>query len=179
MMKTTINLLPSDIVGPKTDIRELKSNLNKIAIILASVFIIAGVASGGYMLFLTTDIGKVRAESDEIVNSIKELQAVETKFVLVRDRVDRAKSFLGEASASKNVGIFSEITSTFPEGVILSEAKVRKDLMEIGFSARSSKDISVVFAALGEREDIQKVELANFSFTSTQGYVVRLNITLK
>ena len=175
MVKTTINLLPPE-QGVKTDIRDLLGVLNKAAIFLVAVFIITAVSAVAYTLFLTNSVSRIRLRADQIGNSIKSMADVEAKYTLARDRLDKAKSFLGEKSAGTNLPIFSSLISSLPQGVVLSEASIGKEAIEVSFTAASSKDVSTIFGTFGGNSVFEKITLANFSFNPTLGYVVKLNI---
>lgn len=174
-MKTNINLLSTE--GSKSSGNlQLYWALQKVATVVGIIVVILGVLGGGYILFKLNGINNIKSQNEELGKRISALEATEQQFIFVRDRVDKVKTIFTESGAQENTLLFGTLASAFPSNITISEAEVRNDSIKISFSTTSSSDLIGVFTSLSDEESFKMVDLENFSFNQTVGYVSTVKI---
>lgn len=177
-MKNRINLLPTDLRGASSA-SKLSKTISKILVILTVILIVLGVASGGYMFFLTKQFEAVQANASEITGKITALGPAEQQFTLVRDRVDKLKPFITKKSTGDSLGLLKDLIAQFPTTIKINEVQVDENHLEFAINATASSDLVSVFSTVSSDELFSDVFLENFGYNATLGYSATLKMTIK
>jgi hypothetical protein len=175
-MITTINLLPTEERAAQST--QSAEALKKISIIAIFVFVIGALSLGGFVLFLSRDIGAARNRVDLLKNQVAEFADVESRLVLTQARLNKLRAIIANSSEG-NLAILASLGSQLPEGASVTETEVASDKLKIGVSVVDTSQLSRVFSVFGEDGEFQKVMLRTLSFNPLLGYFVSLDLESK
>lgn len=166
-----INLLPTDLT-PKGPVVKLANTLKLISYIAFSVLVITGIGLIAFFVINSLSIRSTNSQNEELKTSIESLEETEQGIVLVKDRLNKAKSLLGEKSGREEAQALSNLMPQIGADATLIEAIVDKAEFETTFVTLSSSVLSQLMATVVVQDTYKGIELISFSYNPNAGYVV-------
>ena len=172
-----INLLPEELAS-KTGTNKAVNSIKNSAITMFAIFFLLFSGAIFYLIILSTQTKKVTESNSSLETTIKSLQDVEQRVVLTKDRLVKVKSILGKKTAADSVEGFELINGFLPADAIVTEAKLTDELSEISFLVSSSSGLVQVLSNLLATNYFSTIQLKSFSYTSSTGYVINLELRI-
>lgn len=171
MAKININLLPQDLVG-SASVSRAAEIMKRVAVGLASLFVIlAGLGLALFLIF-NSDLKKQQASVDSLKNNIKNLESVEQKLFLVKDRIQKASGIIKARQIEPKVASLSKVIALLPAGVNLTEAEIDATKSKLAFSATDSSSLASFLSQFVASGIYKGITLKNFSFIPSSGFLV-------
>lgn len=172
-MITTINLLPTEekAAGTTRSVETLK----KVSVIAAAIFIIAAVAAGGYVFYLSTDVSSTRGRAEALKAQVASFSDVESRLVLTSARLSKLRTLLA-SNSSKNIETLGAIASGLPAGASITETELTSDKLKVGVSVADTGILSGVFNVFGGTDVFRKIVLKTLSFNPLLGYFLSVDL---
>lgn len=170
-MATKINLLPVEL-GAGRSVLQVAKVLNKVSIIAGVIFLVAGVLGIVYLFILQSQISSQVNKNNQLQTSIKNLQATEQKFVLIKDRIGKIKSILSQKTAYANSENIQSILLGLPADVGLDEADISPAQARFSVTSKTSLGMVSFLTNLTSGTKYKQILLKNFSFRPSSGYSI-------
>jgi hypothetical protein len=171
MAKTNINLLPQDLVG-SASISKAAELLKRVAIGLAALFVIlAGLGLALFLIF-NSDLKRQQASVDSLRANIRNLEGVEQRLFLVKDRIQKASGVIKSRKIEEKTAALARVLAFMPSGMSLTEAELDVAKSKLAFSATDSSSLASFLAQLVSSGIYKEMTLKNFSFIPTSGFLV-------
>ena len=168
-----INLLPTDL-APSSPVHKMADVMKRVGIGATVAFILFLLASGVYLIIISTQLRSSNTAQEQLISSIQSLEQTEQRVVLVKDRLQKAKTILGEKTAKTSLGDFETFQQGLPDAVVLTEVEISPDRSEATLLTSSSASLVQVMGTLFALDLYDKVQLKSFGFTPISGYLVTL-----
>lgn len=175
MPALNLNLLPADL-APKESIVKLANTIKRLAFIGFSLFLVAGLASGAFLLYLSGEITALESKQEQYKQSIRALEQTEQRLVLLRDRVNKAERILKTTPVEKKIEAFDNLISGFPTGITFSSVDIQSDKIDLTMMAKDSLALKLGMAQLLESNQFKRIEMTSFGLSPKSGYVVNLHL---
>ncbi len=172
-----INLLPEELAS-KTGTNKTVNSIKNSAITMFAIFFLAFSGAIFYLVILSTQAKRVVESNSSLQTTIKSLQEVEQRVVLAKDRLVKVKNILGKKTASDSVEGFELINQFLPSDAIMTEAKLTSNASEISFLISSSSGLVQVLSNILASDYFSIIQMKSFSYTSSMGYVINLELTI-
>ena len=174
-----INLLPKEYRA-KSPLSKAAAFLRK-ATLFFSVLLVAGLTGVIVTLLLLGREKKfLESEQEKLIDEVQELAAVEQKYVLVKNRLQKGQEILSIPDFSETSPHLGRVLDYFPREFLeisgvsfLAEAK-----LELSFRGASSVQFKDFFEALVSDSQFRDVSVKAWGYTSA-GYEITLLLTPK
>lgn len=168
-----INLLPH-ASGPSKSVLRLSKNLKKFLTFSSVLVIGAGVVMLGAFVFFSQEANTKDEEQKDLIASIRSLEETEQKLILVKDRLHKIQKVYSKSANEKGVEELDTILGFLPDGVLVKEAKIIGNTVEIKMSAQNTDQVSNVLSSL-TASSYTTVELTSLNYSTLRG----LNMSVK
>ncbi len=172
-----INLLPTDF-APTGPVARFTNILRGSVILGFILFVILLLALIGIFIFNSINLSATVSRENQLKDSIKALSATEQKFVLVKDRVARAKEILDRENASEAAQKLEQLLAGLPE-VSLTQSEIVAGKSELNFLATTPAGLANLLTRLKTSGLFQAIVLSSLNFNPTTGYQVNITGTKK
>lgn len=170
----SINLLPTNL-APKGSIVRLTDILKNVIVVGIILLFVGGLGALALVLLDYFQSQSITKRSELLKASITSLEQTEAKFVLVKNRVERAKEIFSQDEAQRRLDNLSRLTSSLPSDMLVSEVEVGRDKFSLTFSTSNSATLAVFMSGVVADSAFEKIDLTDFSFVPTSGYRVTLS----
>lgn len=177
-MKKDINLLPQDL-GPNSQSKQLNTLVGRFALIVGVLILLLGAAGALFTLYLSGSLNASKTQINELSSAIAEKETVEQQYILVKDRVDKARPILSEKSAGTNLSSFQALSSLVSGTVSVTQAEITSDKLAVTYEAVDARDYLELFTTLSSGDVFKDVTLKSFSFSPATGYSASLEMLIK
>jgi len=172
-----INLLPVEL-APKGSLLKSAGIIKKlvtVVFILMVLFIASGVA---FAFYLNTQIAGSEKRAAAIKGSIVKLEQTEQKLFLLKDRTGKIGLILKRQAQNRETANLETLLGISSE-IVYSNLKVSPTVSNVVVVSRTSSALSPFLENLLTRQEYPVVKLLSFSFDTTKGYVLNLEISEK
>lgn len=173
-----INLLPTEF-APSARFARLANLIRTLVFVGLSIFILSTAAMVVLFLFDSISVGQSRARQEATKGVIKSLETTEQRFVLIQDRLSKAKTIMSEAGVGDALSKLKDLLPIISGGASLSGAEITPDKTKFSVTAANSSDLANFLATLVSGNYYKKVDLTSFSFSPSGGYLVSLEALIK
>lgn len=173
-----INLLPQEISVNKS-VANFAKIIKRLNIFLLVVFIVFALGLGVYLFFGARQLTSLEVEASDLETQIKSQQKVEQSMVLLKDRLVKIKLVEGTESAREVLELMDPVISLLPLDAQLGELSVDSKKIDMGVSFPSSASLNNFFTVLDNLDNFAKINLSNFSFNPSTGYLVGFSFEKK
>lgn len=170
-----INLLPQEF-RPKASFVKLAKTLNKIAIVSIFLLLISTFFLLVTFIFYSQKTKSLLTEKNELTKIIKALEDSEQRVVLVKDRVEKIRKVQEIPSAVEEVEVISGVSASLPQSIVLKNASLSQDKVELSLNGTSLIDMTNFFASLISNQNLKFVKIISFNFNSETGYTTQIQI---
>ncbi len=172
-----INLLPTDF-APTGPIARFTNILRGSVILGFILFVVLVLALIGIFVFNSINLASTVSRENQLKDSIKALSTTEQKFVLVKDRVGRAKEILGRESVSGQAQVLEQLLAGIPD-VSLTQSEIVAGKSELNFLATTPAGLTNLLSRLKTSGLYEAIVLSSLNFNPTTGYQVNITGTKK
>ncbi len=171
MAKININLLPQDLVG-SASVSRAAEMIKRLAMGLAALFVIlAGLGLALFLIF-SSDLKRQQANVDSLKANISNLEGVEQKLFLVKDRIKKTSGIIKARKIEDKTTALAKVMAFLPPGMSLTEAELDVVKSKLAFSATDSSALASFLAQLAASGIYKNMTLKNFSFMPTSGFLI-------
>lgn len=173
-----INLLPTEF-APSARIARIANLVRNLVFVGLIVFILSTAAMVALFLFDSFSVRQSVARQEVTTGIIKSLETTELRFVLIQDRLSKAKTIVSEAGVGNALSKLKDLLPIISGGASLSGAEITLDKTKFSVTAANSSDLANFLATLVSGNYYKKIDLTSFSFSPTGGYLVSLEAFIK
>jgi hypothetical protein len=170
-----INLLPTDISASK-DVVKVANILKNIAVAGSFLLIILSTAGIVTLFLITTQSTAEQRKVENLKTEIKNIQAVEQKYFLVKDRLSKVNTIIKSRNNEPKINNLESLTKTLPEGVNIFDAEVNPTLTKVTVNATQSVGLTTFLSRLVTNSSYKEMVMKGFSFNPNTGYFVILEL---
>ncbi len=168
-----INLLPTEF-APSARVARIANLIRTLVFVGLSVFIVSTAAMVALFLFDSFSVSQSLTRQEATKGVIKSLETTEQRFVLIQDRLGKAKIIMSESGAGEALTKLKDLLPIIPGSASISGAEITPDKTKFSVTSSSSQDLANFLATLVSGNYYKKIDLASFSFSPTGGYLVSL-----
>lgn len=173
-MMASINLLPTNL-APKGSVVRLTEGLKNVITVGVIILLVGGFSALALFIINYLQLQSISKRSDVLKESIGVLEQTETKFVLVKDRLEKGKKILEDSGSSDHLDQFARLLPTIPAAVQVNDSVIEKDKFTITLSTLDSSALASFMSTIVADPSYKKIDMTEFSFTQTSGYLLSLS----
>lgn len=165
-----INLLPTYLT-PKSGAFRLNNFLKIASVGSLVILIVSGVIFLALFLINSFQIQSQIKKNEALKQNILNLEQAETRYVLVKDRLEKAKTILSEGEIFKKTESISQVVNS-SSLVSISELNIAADRVDFTINTSSTAGVTEFSKNLLANETFTKINMSDFSFSPTTGYTI-------
>lgn len=163
-----INLL-SGSIAPKGHVIKLVKSINTFSTVLFVILLIIVAGSGGLYYYNYQKSVEIGRRISSLETEIKNLQATETKVVLLADRLKKISAVKSGSSSLNGVLFISNLVKLFPENVVLTDADVSTNGTKLSLIVPTTAEIENLSSAIVAGSGYKNVIVTNISYSPERG----------
>ncbi len=175
MASNNINLLPTTYNIQK-GISDAGTIAKRIFIGGAFLFIFLASVSLLTILFFTRQLNTQIQRNNQLKAGISELETVEQRYFLIKDRVNKIGKVLNNRKLEPIVDQLSGFLATLPENTSISGAEITANNVTVEFLVTSSDSVVKLMSQIVSSEQYGHVSLKNFQFNPARGYLISFEL---
>ena len=173
-MAAKINLLPPELAGSKTIIKAGRILNIFAASAIAIFFIVASLGVFSIYVF-TNELNDLTTQSDTLKTTIRSLEGVESRLVLIKDRVEKVQRVLADRKNEETFNKQKEIVDNMPASFTFEEAEIEGEKSILGIVSTSSSGMVELFNRILSQNFV-RLALNSIDFNQFAGYKVSLEV---
>lgn len=175
-MPNSINLLPNELRNGKTLTKNIQT-FNRLIIALSFVFMFLVSLGFGYLYIQDQNLKRSLEQQELTKNSITNLQQTEQKLVLIKDRLEKAKTIIDDRNTYETLKLYDAFVRSLPSDASFTGAEVEGDIRKISITVASSASLAQILDLLEQSEGVyQKIAINNLTYSEFSGYNLTLNL---
>jgi hypothetical protein len=175
MASNNINLLPTTY-----NIQKGISDAGIVAkrIFIGGAFLLIFLTSVSLLsiLFFTRQLTTQVQRNTQLKASIAELETVEQRYFLIKDRVGKISTVLANRKLEPVVTQLGSFLTTLPENTSVNSAEITANTVSVEFLVTNSDSVVRLMSQIVSSDDYSKVSLKNFQFSPTRGYLIAFEL---
>ncbi|MEK7526149.1 MAG: hypothetical protein AAB546_01575 [Patescibacteria group bacterium] len=175
MATNNINLLPSTYNIQK-GLNDAVSIGKKVLIGGAFLLVFLASVCSLAIVFFTRQLNTQIQRNNQLKSGIAELEAVEQRYFLIKDRVGKISKVLSSRKLEPTIDQLAVFTDTLPENTTVSSAEVTSGTINIEFLVTSSQSVVQLMSQIISNDQYSQVSLKNFQFNPAKGYLISFEI---
>lgn len=143
------------------------------------VFVVFIIALAIYISTFAVDYLRDSTQANsqqELQDEVRVYQATEQKIVLLRDRIDKAKSIIETPSAASNTVLFQEIASGVPSEITILDSTLLPAEMVLTVSGETTKALGDFVESQVTGGKFKRIELESAFYDPDQDYVFKMRM---
>lgn len=169
-----INLLPTYLT-PKSGVFKLNNILRTMSIGSLVILIVSGVIFLALFLINSFQIQSQIKKNEALKQNILNLEQAEARYVLVKDRLEKAKIILSEGKIFNKIESISLVVNS-SSLVTISELNIAADRVDFTVNTSSTAGVTEFSKNLLANETFKKINMSDFSFNPTTGYTITYQV---
>ena len=174
-MPGNINLLPKEPKKTK-EVEKATRLIKNATYFIAMILTIVGPLGGLSVYKFTRDFTKLKVENETLRSSIANLESTEQGLVLLKDRVGKIQTILGNRQSIAIHAKQVEIIEALPDGLTLSETELKSDVSRVSLLATSSKALAGFLKDVSSNNHYLSLILSDLSFNHYLGFTFDLQV---
>ncbi len=168
-----INLLPLDL-SPNRKVVKLAVSLQKVNVVLMSIFLIALIFAVGIIVYLRTQITGSLNNQQQLTRNIQNLEATEQQLFLTKDRIAKIQTIVADSGKIKAYEEIDKILSSLPGNVIPYNVEVDVSRTQFSVLSKDSLAMAEFLNLLVTNGSYKKLKLNSFIYSPTRGYLIAM-----
>jgi hypothetical protein len=171
-----INLLPKDLT-PDPKILKISGYLKTVVTIAGFILVASLVGLVAYFSINSITIKNSITNQEKLKVNIKAMEQTEQGLILVKDRLAKINEAGKKPSVENEIDSLHAISIIIPADIIVTESVLGKESVEMTYLANNSLSLVKLMATVATVQEYKRIDLLNFSFNSTVGYVVSVKFS--
>ena len=172
-----INLLPTTDKAPSS-VTKVSSLSKKIGTIVSIVLLVVLLVYASIYAFFYVNGSVTTSSITSLENQVKAQEATEQKIVLLRDRTSKVSKIINSSNSEQEMTSLSGLLGKLPEGVMIREAKVEPNEINVLVQADQSSQITEFIRTLTESGIYSQIESTSINFTGKERYLASFRLAL-
>lgn len=174
-MAAKINLLPTEL-APSKGVSTSGKALNRIAMFMVGILIVAIASGGGLILFFSNQLTNESQKQTDLKATISSLQNTETQLVLLKDRLDKIQSVLDQRTNESAFNNQQSVVAAMPQSITFQSSNTESGESELQLNMPQSSEFRDLMGQLLSRTDLKSVVIQDLTFSSISGYKLILQL---
>ncbi|QQG47262.1 MAG: hypothetical protein HY044_04005 [Candidatus Woesebacteria bacterium] len=175
-MTNNINLLPNDL-NKSSGVGFVSMLFKRVSIILVVILFISVAFGVVFVIIQTRNLDNINKKNNELTSQIQKLNQTEQRLFLVKDRISKIETVLGDKTSEESIGHLDQTVSSMSSDLAFKSVKISGPATTLTLGASNSKIIDqfLNFLANGSSAYTQ-VLLKNLGYNADLGYLVDLQL---
>lgn len=169
-----INLLPTYLT-PRSNVFKLNNILRTMSVAILAILIVSGLIFLALFVINSFQIQSQTKNNEILKQNIINLEQAEARYVLVKDRLEKAKIILSKGEIFNKTESISSIVNS-SSLVTISELNIAADRVDFTINTSSTAGVTEFSKNLLANDTFKKINMSDFSFSPTTGYTITYQV---
>ncbi|KKQ24410.1 MAG: hypothetical protein US39_C0016G0023 [Microgenomates group bacterium GW2011_GWC1_37_12b] len=170
-----INLIPqtSKVSQEVTKKTNTLGSVLKLFIVLLFVSLFTSATVWGIIYYR---LNQVKKEHEKLKTEVATLKKSESRFVLLRDRLEKISKIQSEYNISGELETVKDLSLNITSPSLIKSLKIDPNMVEVEVETDSSLNITKIFSQLIGSGKYNRVSMLSFDYNPATSYLVTLQI---